>query len=161
MTAREESQPPTEFWIRQRDDDRKALGDAAEIMVLAYERARVGTDLANRVNHVATTNPAAGYDISSVTRAPQNLEPRYIEVKAVSAVTFEFFWTENEVNVARLLGSYYFLYLVPVITDGQFLMEQLRIVRDAYATVLGTSAFAVESNVRRCRLIQVDAYEEK
>ena len=38
----------------------------------------------------------------------------YIEVKAVSPNTFTFYWSQREVDVAKVLGQHYYLYLLPV-----------------------------------------------
>ena len=41
-----------------------------------------------------------------------NENDRYIEVKGYSGGTPYFYWTKNEVNVARNLAGNYFIYLV-------------------------------------------------
>ena len=137
---------------------RNELGHAAEIAVMTFERKRVGPDLAGEVTHVALTNVAAGYDIRSVTADQgSGRAPRYIEVKAVSPNTFTFYWSQREVDVARVLGQHYYLYLLPVDQRGGFDLAWLKMVADPQAVVLGSSSqWIVESNVLKCGMAADD-----
>ena len=136
--------------IRSRND----LGHGAENEVMAFERKRVGPDLAGEVAHVALTNVAAGYDIRSITAGQgSGRVPRYIEVKAVSPRTFTFYWSQREVDVAGVLGQHYYLYLLPVDRSRGFDLAGLKMVVDPYTAVLGSSSqWTVESNVLRCSM---------
>jgi len=131
--------------------DRENFGNEVEKAVVAFERERVGPALACRVEHVARRNAAAGYDILSVSNAPSGFIPRYIEVKAVSNRSFQFFWTDNEINVASVLGSLYYLYLVPVGPGGEAMMNNLVMIGDPNSTVLKGDDWIVEAHVRLCR----------
>ena len=137
---------------------RNEVGHAAEIAVMAFERKRVGRDLAGEVGHVALTNVAAGYDIRSVTADQAGGRvPRYIEVKAVSPKGFTFYWSQREVDVAGVLGQHYYLYLLPVDKRGGFDIARLRMVADPHAVVLdGSSRWIVESNVLKCGMAADD-----
>ncbi len=128
------------------------IGFEAENAVLMYERKRVGSPFAHLINHIATQNVAAGYDIKSITILERNkVIPRYIEVKAVSARTFQFHWTANEVQVARSLGPWYYLYLLPVGQNQQFIFEQLKVISNPYLTVLySRGEWIIEEDVIRC-----------
>ena len=42
---------------------RNDIGQAAEELIVKYERERVGLDYADKVDHVSMRNSAAGYDI--------------------------------------------------------------------------------------------------
>ena len=130
------------------------LGLAAEIAVLSYERQRVGVELADRIDHVSLRNTAAGYDIQSVSVIARDTNvPRFIEVKAVPAGTFRFYWTSNEIDVAKQFGSWYYLYLLPVDRSGVFDLESLRIIRDPHSAVLGSASdWITETGVTLCRL---------
>ncbi len=134
-------------------ENRDELGLAAEVAVIAFEKKRVGITLANRVEHVALRNAAAGYDILSVTasRGP-SVTARFVEVKAVSMRTFQFFWTQNEVQVSRLLGSLYYLYLLPVGANGELCIDRLFILCDPYSSIIGDAEkWITETSVLRCR----------
>lgn len=137
-----------------RETERRAeIGLVAELAVLAAERTRVGPRLAHRVEHVAVRDATAGYDVFSVDGyTPCDTTPRFIEVKAVSHTSCEFYWSANEVRVARLLGPRYHLYLVPVGADGQADARAAVVISDAFSQVVSDgSRWAVETDVLRCR----------
>lgn len=132
---------------------KEEIGLAAETAVLAYEKERVGPQLAEKVEHIAATNVAAGYDIQSVSVcSDETILPRYIEVKAVSGDSFRFFWTSNEQNAARAFGPWYHLYLVPIGKSGTVDLRELLVVRDPCCSILGNTAeWAVEEGVLECQ----------
>jgi hypothetical protein len=136
--------------IVARDD----LGFSAEKTVMKFEQHRLGPDLANEVDHVSLRNVAAGYDIRSLTVTDgKERVPRYIEVKAVSASSMCFYWTHNEIAVAQTLEEVYFLYLLPVSSEGSFDLSRLRIIPDPHKAVLTSQKeWIIESDVIRCSL---------
>ncbi|MFA7270303.1 MAG: DUF3883 domain-containing protein [Sterolibacterium sp.] len=137
----------------QLDAKRKEqLGFSAELAVLEYERGRVGSRLAHKVEHVSAENPFACYDVKSVTALSDYVVPRYIEVKAVPSDSYQFYWTRSEVEVAQLLREKYFLYLLPVSTNGDFDLKGILIVDDPYISVRQNSnAWQIEENVIVCK----------
>lgn len=90
-----------------------------ELIVLQFERERLTRagkpDLASRIEHIALSNPAAGYDVLSFG---EDGTPRMIEVKATVAgpsTQTSFFLTRNELETARRTlesGGRFFLYRV-------------------------------------------------
>ena len=142
--------PPNilENTVKARND----IGLEAEELIAEYERLRIGSSYAEKVDHVSKRNCAAGYDIRSVSiEHNDNVVPRFIEVKAVSPTTFQFYWSKNEVTVARALSHWYYLYLLPCKHDGQFDMDRLLIISDPYNTVLMCdSDWMVESDALVC-----------
>ena len=116
-------------------DDRTSIGFAAERTVLQFERGRVGEQHANRVDHVSLRNVSAGYDILSVSFDSFKITPRFVEVKAVPKGTYRFFWSKNEVRVAKELSSLYFLYLLPVNGYGKFDLGSLSIVENPIKSI--------------------------
>ena len=116
-------------------EERLALGQDAELAVLDWEKERVGQSLQHHVQHVSQENPAACFDIRSVTLVGTEAEPRCIEVKAVAADSFEFHWSRSEIEAAEILGDKYYLYLVPVLAPRVFDLAHMEIVRDAYVQV--------------------------
>ena len=132
--------------------DRSEIGYAAEELIVEHERSRVGSGYSDRIDHISTRNCAAGYDIRSVSlEADGEVVPRFIEVKAVSSVSFQFYWSLNEVNVARILSHWYHLYLLPVDRHGHFNIADLKVIIDPCNTVLPEdSDWATESNVLIC-----------
>lgn len=131
---------------------RNDIGLQAEELIVEYERVRVGSSYAAKVDHVSLRNCAAGYDICSFSIEKKNsVFPRFIEVKAVSPTTFQFYWSKNEVTVAHELSHWYYLYLLPCKRNGQFDMDELMIISDPYNTVLAReSDWITESDALIC-----------
>jgi len=117
---------------------REKLGRDAELEVLKFETARLRNrpGLAKSIKHVAAENVGAGYDILSFTESENKSGPsgRLIEVKAVSAIDFKFYWSRNEIETARIHGPNYFLYLVPVSKSG-FNLQKLKIIQNPFKRV--------------------------
>ncbi len=112
----------------------EAIGRIAEIEVLKEERARLERfpSLHNKIEHTAATNVRAGYDIKSFEVVGKTTKEKYIEVKAVSVLDFGFNWSRNEMEQAKLLGTSYFLYLLPITQGGNPDITLLREIRDPY-----------------------------
>jgi hypothetical protein len=135
------------------DEKKKTLGTAAELAVLDFERSRVPT-WQNHIDHVSARQPYACYDIISVTVTGDSVEPRYIEVKAVSAASFRFFWTRSEMEAAKLLGETYYLYLLPVLEKGVFSIDKLRIVQNPCKNILNDPlSWAIQNELITCCLM--------
>jgi hypothetical protein len=130
---------------------REQFGKSAEDAVFDYEKTRVGEQLANKVEHISRTLPFACYDIKSFTVDPSATVDRFIEVKAVSRHSYEFFWTQSELDAARLLRDKYYLYLLP--SDGDsFDFSGLLVLENAYETVYeNKNAWTIDENVVLCR----------
>lgn len=130
------------------------IGFAAEVAILSYEKARVGRLLTHKVEHVSQRNVAAGYDIRSFTVVDSDsIFPRFIEVKAVPKRSFRFYWSRNEVDVARVMEDWYYLYLLPVDKHGLFDIARLKIIANPCDVVLAEATdWICESNVLRCYL---------
>lgn len=128
------------------------LGAYVESWVVEYERRRVGENWSHRVEHVALDDASAGYDIRSVTVLSQcELFPRLIEVKGVSANNLCFYWSANEVRVAETLGSWYWLYLVPIDSAGECDVTQLRMINDPVQKILcSPDEWDTETDVFKC-----------
>lgn len=126
---------PSASQLRQHLQERVELGREAELAVVDWERQRVGASWEDRVRHISEVNPAACFDIQSVTVVGTQAEPRFIEVKAVAAGALEFYWSPPEIEAAEILGPRYFLYLVPVRAQGMFDLGGMEIVQNAYMEV--------------------------
>lgn len=152
LWAKNTSGPTSKTELMSRAAGRDALGTAAEIAVLEFERARVGTAWCDQVEHVSGANPAACFDIKSLSIDGNERIPRYIEVKAVPSDTYQFFWTAGELEAARLLRRSYFLYLLPALGGHAFDLSKIEIIEDPYSTVYqDPDAWAKEENVIICR----------
>ena len=135
-------------------DAKNDIGTAAEEAIVEFERKRLGPSHMDFVEHIAKRNSAAGYDIRSISiDANGQAVPRFIEVKAVPAKSLRFFWSRNEVNVARGLAHWYHLYLLPLDRNGQFDIEGLNVIADPCSIVLQESSnWIIESDAIICQL---------
>ena len=127
--------PGTHAELLESIGERHWLGHHAEIAVVEFERKRLGPRWANRIYHVASDYPTAPYDIKSLTVTEGRPATRYIEVKAISAVDPEFYWSASEIEVARLLRLAYYLYFVPVRGPNNLNLEHLQMVADPYSEI--------------------------
>jgi hypothetical protein len=129
------------------------IGKAAELAIMKYEKNRVGKKYQKLVEHISEKNAAAGYDIKSVTVDGDNTERRYIEVKAVPADSYKFYWSQNELRVAELLNTNYYLYLLPVLSKMDFAIDKLKIISNPIPEIFeNPDAWNVESDVVCCSL---------
>lgn len=118
---------------------RKAVGEAAELEILDYEKGRLSEfpELLENLQHTAAIDAGAGYDIRSYETEQGGDEPipRYIEVKAVSLTDFKFHWSKNEIDKAKQSGRQYYLYLLPVVSHNVFDIAGLEIISNPYCKV--------------------------
>ncbi|WCH25931.1 DUF3427 domain-containing protein [Aeromonas salmonicida] len=97
-----------------REQRNRDLGLAGELLVMAHEQKWLHdagrNDLAARVEHVALSDSAAGYDILSFELDGSE---KFIEVKTTTGpASTSFYISENEVNVSRELQERFWLYRV-------------------------------------------------
>ncbi len=87
-------------------------GAKAESFVLKYERRRICNPVLQRqIKQISEIDVCAGYDIISYENDKSTFYDRFIEVKAIPQKP-SFFWSRNELEIAKLQGEKYFLYLV-------------------------------------------------
>ncbi|ALM47422.1 hypothetical protein AMR72_00035 [Flavobacterium psychrophilum] len=95
-------------------DLKRKIGNIGENIAYNYEIERLkenGIKNASKyIKHVALTNTASGFDISSITRK----EERFIEVKSCVSKTDQFFLTENEVLTLERLADKAYIYCVVI-----------------------------------------------
>jgi len=132
---------PSQFLrIRQ---DKEDIGKAAELKIIEYERGQLSRcpHLAEKIEHIAKYDVKAGYDIKSYEIATGNNQyiPKYIEVKAVSIIDYEFFWSRNEIEKSEVCRQSYYLYLLPVKGKNEFYLEHLKIIKDPYLNIFNNS----------------------
>ena len=126
--------------FKKQQEEKEGIGLNAEKAVIEFEVRRLSeiSCSSNEIEHIALTNVSAGYDIKSFENYLDNdlkkIE-RYIEVKAVSVEDFKFFWSRNEIAVAKFFREKYFLYLLPVLSEDTFNMKKLMIISDPYNNV--------------------------
>ena len=128
------SQSPAQ--LKRHMKNQEAIGLKAEERIMEYERERLmeRPDLVATVDHIAKRDVLAGYDIRSWEAVSDGAIPRYIEVKAVSSDDYKFYWSNNEIETATREKDQYYLYLLPVISDG-FNMGQLKCIQNPVKSV--------------------------
>lgn len=96
--------------LMKRLEQNRIAGEKAEQFVMEYERRRLGEDKGKEVQQVSVFSVSAGFDIASFESAHSLRYDRLIEVKATGKDGF--YLSSNELDVARMQGSNYYLYLV-------------------------------------------------
>ena len=121
-------------------EKREKIGLEAELQIMLYEKRRLSRvpSLAKKIEHIAIKNIGAGYDIKSFEYEVDKLGipiHRYIEVKAVSAMDYKFYWTRNEIEKAKYYKNQYYLYLLPVRCNEQFEVNAMKIFCNPYSSI--------------------------
>jgi hypothetical protein len=126
--------------LKRKQAENDSIGLTAEKAVIDYEVKRL-TNISlvpSEIEHTSQENVLAGYDIKSFEN---NLDgnsrriDRYIEVKAVSVEDFRFYWSRNEMEIAKIFGEKYFLYLLPVLSNNIFDFENLMMVNNPFKNI--------------------------
>lgn len=121
--------------LKKKQNEQDAIGLSAEKAVIEFELTRLARIQIqkNEIEHTSQENVLAGYDIKSfenyLDEHSKRIE-RYIEVKAVSMQDFKFYWSRTEIEMAKVFGEKYCLYLLPTLSSSTFDFENLLIVRD-------------------------------
>ncbi len=97
--------------------ENRRLGAKAENAVVEFEKERLRKlgrlAQAELVKRISTINIAAGYDIESFDGTTDEIFPnRFIEVKATSGDLLRFYWSINEMNVAKKKKNLYWIYMM-------------------------------------------------
>jgi Protein NO VEIN, C-terminal len=126
--------------FKKQQEEKERIGLNAEKAIIDFEVRRLSeiSFMPIEIEHVALTNVSDGYDIKSFeNHLDTNAKriDRYIEVKAVSVDDYNFFWSRNEIDVAKLFGRNYYLYLLPVISKNAFDLDKLIIISNPFSNV--------------------------
>lgn len=119
-------------------EQQHAYGEEAEKYVLNFENQRLGNK--QNIDWVAEYWANAGYDIASYDSIESEKQNRFIEVKSYSGSP-NFFWSRNEIEVARLKKEKYFLYLVDRNKKG-FKNYMPMIIQNPYQSVLKNNTWS-------------------
>lgn len=92
--------------------EKEIQGEISEQFVLDYERKRLGvSDKNNKIKRISIIDVSAGFDILSFNNNQSKDYDRFIEVKSYNGVE-HFYWSENEIEKAKLYDDKYYIYLV-------------------------------------------------
>lgn len=95
--------------LRRSIEQNQIHGEEAEKFVLGFEEDRlIGK---KKIDWVAEYSTSDGYDIASYETVNSKEHDRFIEVKSYHGHPY-FFWSRNEIDIARIKKSNYYLYLV-------------------------------------------------
>jgi hypothetical protein len=98
--------------LRKIQNLKNRYGDEAEVFVLNFERQKFKKhSLIDAIEQISIINSAAGYDVVSIMDNNSSVIDKFIEVKSYSQNP-SFFWSKNEIEVAKQEQDNYFLYLV-------------------------------------------------
>ena len=98
-------------------------GEEAEIFVMEFEERRLLPD--KQPERISLYSVNAGYDIVSFNDKSSADPDRFIEVKSYTGKP-RFYWSRNEVDVAKVKKDSYFLYLV----------DRSRLKSDGYTPII-------------------------
>ncbi|MEK0350760.1 MAG: DUF3883 domain-containing protein [Nitrosopumilus sp.] len=120
--------------------NQKEIGYLAELEILKYEKKRLKdfSNLSRNIEHISKFDVNAGFDIKSWET---NKKERYIEVKAVSIFDFKFHWSRNEIKKSQSLKNKYYLYLLPIITNKNFDIASMEIIKNPFSKVFSKSSY--------------------
>jgi hypothetical protein len=91
---------------------KRQYGEQAEIFVERYEQERLKKHPKRTlIKRISPFKVDAGYDIVSYEKEDSAIFDRFIEVKSFSGSP-EFYWSKNEIKVAKQKKKNYYLYLV-------------------------------------------------
>jgi hypothetical protein len=114
---KKKTQKQLEKQLEREQEDLKKIGTFAEKVVEKEEKKELEKaglyEEARRVKIISSEDAKAGYDIESFGKEGEERGKQiFIEVKSSANLQTNFFWTENEVTVARKEGEKYWLYFV-------------------------------------------------
>ena len=123
-------------------EENELAGEKAELFVLDFEKKRIGEPLCNNIKRISDIDVSAGFDIVSFNSLNSLKPDRFIEVKAISNISF--YWSRNEYEIAKLKGEMYYLYLVELtkINEIGYIPE---IIRNPAKEIMETDKWFVES----------------
>lgn len=137
------------------------VGDVAEDLIVAFEAARLevlGNAVeAKCVRRISRLRVNAGYDVESFNSKSTSLNyDRFIEVKGAKGSNLRFFWSENEMQIAKKRGAQYWIYFQGGVDPKTRTAKNKPLVfQNPFETVLGDASLTkvpqgviVQANLR-------------
>jgi len=133
--------------LREYLKEKEEVGRLGEAIVKEYEMWRL-SELgyaveARCVRGISNVRVNAGYDIESFNGAsPAMVYDRFIEVKGAKARQLRFFWSDNEISIARRLGKQYWIYFQGSIdVKNGIARDEPIMLQDPANSILGDNRF--------------------
>lgn len=126
--------------LKRKQAENESIGLTAEKAVIEFEVNRLAaiSVLQNEIEHTSLDNVLSGYDIKSFEDyldSNSKRIDRFIEVKAVSADDYKFYWSKTEIQIAKVFGEKYYLYLLPVGANNTFVFDKMVIKKNPFKSV--------------------------
>ena len=132
----------------QKQEEQSMRGLEAEEFVLEIERNRLPLK-AGKIKRISDIDVSAGYDIVSFSKAESESYDRFIEVKCYIGQP-HFYWSENEVDVAKIKGEKYILCLVGysrILEPGykpKYISDPYRVIFDDESWMVNTASYRIQ-----------------
>ncbi len=98
--------------LKKQLQEKEIQGEISEQFVLDYEKRRLeSTDKEKKIKRISIIDVSAGFDILSFNNDQSSDYDRFIEVKSYVGGE-HFYWSENEIEKAKLYEEKYYIYLV-------------------------------------------------
>ena len=98
--------------LKEKQKQNDLLGAEAESFVYSFEKRRLAGHIRfNDIQIISEDWSNAGYDIQSFNDNKSIIIDRFIEVKSFKGNPY-FYWSNNEIEVAKIKQDDYFLYLI-------------------------------------------------
>ncbi|MGI0048025.1 MAG: DUF3883 domain-containing protein [Nitrososphaera sp.] len=113
-------------------DKQRITGEKAEELTIELEKRRLSMDgfeyLSLAVHRISKEDVFAGFDIISYDGKDSSLDhDRFIEVKGTTGKNPIFYWSKNEIETAKRLGSRYWIYIwTEVGSSSPVLLHRIR-----------------------------------
>lgn len=136
--------------LLEQQEEQSRRGLEAEEFVLGLEKKRL-PELAQKIKRISDFDVAAGYDIVSYENNETEHYDRFIEVKCYMGSP-HFFWSENELDVARIKADKYILCLVDYLRMGEP-GYQPEFIRNPYETIFDSDEWLINASSYRIQKI--------
>lgn len=121
--------------LKKQLKEQEIQGERAEEFVMAFESKRLAVHpKVESIRRISIIDVSAGFDIISYDTEISEKYDRFIEVKSYLGNP-HFYWSENEIETAKLYGERYFIYFIDVSKVDDPLYEP-RIICNPAANVL-------------------------
>lgn len=134
--------------LLQQKEEQSTRGLEAEEFVLQLEKNRLPAKAA-RIKRISDYDVSAGYDIISFEDDRSVVYDRFIEVKCYIGDP-HFFWSENEVDVARIKGGRYILCLVDYTRIGhpsyqpEYIVNPAEVIFESDEWMVNTASYRIQ-----------------
>ncbi len=129
------------------NERKKLLGHNAELFAFQFEiseASRFGSIIdQERIKIISDEWVNAGYDLIGFSKDAAKIGKHieiFIEVKAVHLASPRFFWSTNEIEVAKTYKSRYFLYLVDVDGLSKNRYDSIVIIQDPFVALFNNES---------------------